>query len=236
MQIDLLNHIFTGGDAAGDTLISIQNVTGSANADTLKGDGAANELLGMDGRDLLMGRGGADILDGGNGIDTVDFTELTAITGGVTVSLNAGDGTAVHNGVTDTLRSIENVNGSFASDSITGNNAANYIWGNAGVDTMTGGGGADRFIYKFFSEFDLNINDTFDETITDFSHAQGDKIDLRGLGFQFVAGNSFSAQLQNQVLFDNGVLWLENSGDAIADYKIVLQGVTSFDETDLILT
>jgi serralysin len=62
----------TGGDAAGDTFNSIENLTGTAAGDTLTGDGNANILTGGDGGDILNGAGGIDILYGGDGADTMD--------------------------------------------------------------------------------------------------------------------------------------------------------------------
>lgn len=58
-------------DAAGDRYASIENLTGSAYADVLRGNNAANKLAGGSGSDSLDGRGGADRLDGGSGRDTL---------------------------------------------------------------------------------------------------------------------------------------------------------------------
>ena len=60
-----------GGDAEGDILGDIENLTGSTYADTLGGDDGVNQLMGMDGNDTLKGFGGADSLHGGNGNDTL---------------------------------------------------------------------------------------------------------------------------------------------------------------------
>jgi serralysin len=71
--IALLNaNAGAGGDAEGDTFEEIENLTGSAYADTLWGDDGVNELMGMDGNDTLKGFGGADSLRGGNGDDTLE--------------------------------------------------------------------------------------------------------------------------------------------------------------------
>jgi aromatic ring hydroxylase-like protein/hemolysin type calcium-binding protein len=51
----------SGSDAQGDTLIGVENIVGSAFADTLTGDANAN---------ILTGGGAADRLDGGAGSDT----------------------------------------------------------------------------------------------------------------------------------------------------------------------
>ncbi|WP_395672485.1 calcium-binding protein [Inquilinus sp.] len=60
----------TGGDAAGDTLIGIEQVMGSGFADSITGDAGANTLWGLAGDDVLTGGGGADVLKGGAGNDT----------------------------------------------------------------------------------------------------------------------------------------------------------------------
>jgi Ca2+-binding RTX toxin-like protein len=57
------------GDAEGDRLFNIDNLTGSIHADTLWGDRSGNVINGGDGNDSLKGYGGADTLVGGNGAD-----------------------------------------------------------------------------------------------------------------------------------------------------------------------
>lgn len=57
------------GWAAGDTLTSIENVTGTDFKDTLAGDAGANTLVGLLGNDSLKGNDGNDALDGGDGTD-----------------------------------------------------------------------------------------------------------------------------------------------------------------------
>ena len=54
-----------GGDAAGDTFIAIENLTGSGFDDILIGDVGVNVLNGGAGNDLLTGGAGADVLIGG---------------------------------------------------------------------------------------------------------------------------------------------------------------------------
>ncbi|MFZ5734793.1 MAG: Ig-like domain-containing protein [Pseudomonadota bacterium] len=71
VQVNLLAGTATGGDAAGDILSGIENLTGSAFGDTLTGDGNANVLIGLGGNDTLNGGGGNDTLIGGPGQDTL---------------------------------------------------------------------------------------------------------------------------------------------------------------------
>jgi Ca2+-binding RTX toxin-like protein len=60
-----------------DTLLSIENLTGSNYNDILIGSGAANALSGGSGADSLTGGAGADKLTGGLGADRFIFTTLS---------------------------------------------------------------------------------------------------------------------------------------------------------------
>jgi hypothetical protein len=77
VTVDLSAGTASGGDAEGDVLSGIENLTGSAFDDILTGDGGANILFGEAGDDILAGGGGADTVDGGVGTDTVRI-DLTA--------------------------------------------------------------------------------------------------------------------------------------------------------------
>jgi Ca2+-binding RTX toxin-like protein len=62
------------GDAAGDTYTSIENLTGSAHADSLTGNAGDNVLTGGTGADALDGGAGNDVLEGGAGNDSYAFS------------------------------------------------------------------------------------------------------------------------------------------------------------------
>ncbi len=65
----------TGGSGS-DTLIAIENLTGSNYNDRLTGNAAANLLNGGGGNDILIGGTGKDVLTGGAGSDIFDFNAL----------------------------------------------------------------------------------------------------------------------------------------------------------------
>jgi aryl-phospho-beta-D-glucosidase BglC (GH1 family)/Ca2+-binding RTX toxin-like protein len=60
VDVDLLRSAQKNGDASGDVLVNIENVTGSARNDLVAGDNGANVLNGLGGQDTLTGRGGGD--------------------------------------------------------------------------------------------------------------------------------------------------------------------------------
>jgi Ca2+-binding RTX toxin-like protein len=130
--------------AGTDTLTSIENLSGSALADTLTGNSGNNALLGLGGNDVLNGGLGNDVLDGGTGTDTASYAGATV---GVTVNLTL---TGLQNTVgagSDLLRSIDNLIGSAKDDTLTGNGGNNVINGGAGNDKINGGGGIDTVSY-----------------------------------------------------------------------------------------
>jgi Ca2+-binding RTX toxin-like protein len=165
-----------GGDAEGDTLNGIENLTGSIYADHLWGDDGINELMGMDGNDRLKGYGGADSLHGGNGNDTLHGMDgndtldggagadtMQGGTGGDTYYVDnandevievAGQGAdQVLTSVSYSLAPGSEVEMLGTTDraaataiSLAGNNYANTIIGNAGNNVIVGGAGLDTMI------------------------------------------------------------------------------------------
>lgn len=149
----------TASDGFGgtDTLLNIENLTGSDFNDTLTGDGFFNilnggagsdTLNGQDGDDTLLGGAGDDVLDGGMGsdlldggadIDTADYGESIGSVAADLVTGTADDGT----GGTDTLIDIENLAGSQQGDALSGDSGVNRIEGRGGNDTLDGREGDD---------------------------------------------------------------------------------------------
>ena len=128
----------TGGDAAGDTLSGIENLTGSDFGDILTGDRNANVLDGGPGDDVLKPKGGADRIIGGPGADRVDYTGSPS----VTVDLAQGNGDRGH-AEGDSYAGVEHVTGTAGNDHLIGDDEANTLTGGGGADTLEGRGGAD---------------------------------------------------------------------------------------------
>ncbi|WP_249141166.1 Ig-like domain-containing protein, partial [Bradyrhizobium manausense] len=156
---------FLAGTAIGDasvgtdTFTGVNAVMGSMFADTFSGSGANENFMGLAGDDLIDGKGG---------FDTAQYANLTFTTGGISVHLAAGTVTGDASSGTDTLRSIEAIQGTNFADTydatnfgVTGaidpatglpyanvgnNGAFNQFEGMGGNDIIAGNG-STRLIY-----------------------------------------------------------------------------------------
>ena len=70
-NVSLTTGLGHGGDAEGDLLSNVENLSGSTWNDTLEGNAGNNSLWGNDQYDTLYGRAGSDKLYGGNGDDVL---------------------------------------------------------------------------------------------------------------------------------------------------------------------
>ena len=145
----------TASDGLGgtDTLISIEAVRGSDFNDTLTGSNASYESF--------EGRDGNDTINGLGGIDRVDYNRTESA---VNVNLTTDTATDGYGG-TDTLLNIENVRGSFFSDTIVGSASANRIDGGVGDDTMTGGDGDDTYIVSSAGDVVVELASQGNDTV-----------------------------------------------------------------------
>jgi Ca2+-binding RTX toxin-like protein len=190
VYVDLTANTAQGGDAEGDTLISIENVIGSFTGDDiLTGSDGSNFLNGYGGNDSIDGRAGGDSLFGGNGddilkpgagfdyavggngTDTVDYSTSAS---GVLVHLLFGGG-ASGDASGDGIETVENVIGS--------STGANTIYGNFDANELTGGSGVDQFVG--FSGADKFFGDIGFDTVIYTDSAEGINVDLgssNGLG------------------------------------------------------
>jgi Ca2+-binding RTX toxin-like protein len=135
IDLSLPTQVSTGTEANGDYYYQIENVTGSAFNDTLKGNSGNN---------ILEGGAGADVINGSTGTDTASYAN--AGQGGVVdlnLTVQASAGTDADG---DQLTGIENLAGSAFDDTLIGNGSANTLEGGLGNDLLVGGAGADKFI------------------------------------------------------------------------------------------
>ncbi len=209
----------TGGWAAGDTYVGIENVKGNGGSDSITGDANAN---------VIMGGLGADTLNGGDGIDTLSYADSAA---GVTVNIGtnyATGGTAAR----DIISNFENVTGSSLGDMITGSAGTNVldgadgndtVNGAAGTDTVIGGGGNDML--RGGTENDLleggtgndnlageNNNDTLNggDGIDTLTGGANDDVLTGGAGADFLTGSAG---------FDTFVIDSLDGTDTITDFR-----------------
>jgi len=97
--------------------------------------------VGGAGDDWLVGNAADNTLDGGAGEDLVSYALAT---GGVTINLNNTNAQAIGSGMgTDTLISIEGVEGSEFDDNLYGTSEDNVFIGRGGDDYISGGDGFD---------------------------------------------------------------------------------------------
>jgi Ca2+-binding RTX toxin-like protein len=243
VNLSLATSTYSGGDAQGDVLTNIENLTGSAFDDVIEGDGGANVLV------------------GGGGIDTLTYVHAT---GGVSVNLATTGAQATGGAGIDTISQFENLTGSAFGDTLTGSNAPNILTGldgadslsgatgtdtlvgGAGDDTLVGGSNADYFVYAdgpVPGGSGLGV-----DTIMDFSHSTGDKLDLSGLdantgvggdqAFTFIGANSFhgiAGELRFATISGGVAVMGDTNGDGLADFTINLNAVTTLVSTDFIL-
>jgi Ca2+-binding RTX toxin-like protein len=135
----------------------------------------------------------------------------------------------------------DNLAGAGGNDSVSGGLGQDVIAGGAGLDRLSGGAGADTFVFSGAAAAASG------DRITDFSQAEGDRIDLRAVdamtgnvgldhftlistGFTSTKGelriNQFAwgAQLRGDI-----------DGDGVGDFTVALLGVTALDATALLL-
>ncbi|WP_375161679.1 tandem-95 repeat protein [Bradyrhizobium sp. RDT46] len=141
----------TGTTEGTDTFTGVNAVQASMFNDTLLGSSYSNTFTPL---------GGDDYMDGRGGFDTASYNSLNTVTGGIAVAMAAGTVTGDASIGTDTLRSIEGVQGTGYADTYdatgyglggalnvsTSNANFNQFEGLGGDDVITGNG-ATRVLY-----------------------------------------------------------------------------------------
>jgi Ca2+-binding RTX toxin-like protein len=255
----------SGGDAQGDTLVSIENLKGSGEADTLIGSNGANILNGAGGADTLKGGRGNDIYvanaetriveKAGEGIDSIQavltsysLAKLPHIERLALFHLNEniplnGTGNAAKN-------VIQGHDGANVLRGLAGNDV---LQGFAGTDTLIGGknkdrltGGDDADIFDFNRATEIGKGAKRD-VITDFQSLQLDQIDLSSIdarkgggnqSFTFIGTDKFhktKGELHYKTSGVNVIVEGDIDGDGKADFQIQVTGVATLAAADFIL-
>jgi hypothetical protein len=225
-------------EGTGDLVRNIEDIWAGTGNDTLIGDDTANFLWGYLGDDTLQGRVGIDFLEGGEGLDTADYSDQSA---GLDLELLGGAWSRAKVGGVeeDWVVNVEKVIGTGFHDRILGDANTNYIFGGGaddlmrgglGRDYLTGGTENDRFDFNSYAEAGLGADR---DVIMDFSHAEGDKIDLHTLdantnkggnqNFRYIGGKDFSGTAGEVRYSDSEALVQGDvNGDRVADFEIEL--------------
>ena len=198
----------TGGDAQYDQLFSIENVQGSAFADTLRGNAGNNVLNGLDDDDVFYGSAGADTMDGGNG--TADFVRYDYSTSRVYVNL-ATNVNLLGDAEGDKFFNIEKILGtSTGDDTLIGTAGNDYLNGWGGDDWLKGGAGADSiygdtgFDWLDYTDSSAAVNINISINAQTGGDAQGDYTS----NIDGVAGSAFNDTLKGH----GAVNWLLGLG------------------------
>ena len=220
-----------------------RTVRGTNGNDLYEGDGTAERLLGLGGNDTIYGCGGNDTIDGGDGNDLLDGGDgndtLIGGTGNDLIEAGAGNDRATGGEGNDLL------SGGAGNDELSGGGGNDLLIGGAGQDVLSGGGASDTFV---FGAGDTAVALARADRITDFSRAEGDRIDLAGIdanvrtgsddAFSFVGRAAFSGtagELRFAVRDGYTVIEADVNGDRVADGRIVLDGAHYLTASDFIL-
>ncbi|MBB4065155.1 calcium-binding protein [Gellertiella hungarica] len=183
------------------------------------------------------------VIDGGDGADQIyDGAEGNSIAGGNGNDILRGYG---GNDLLSGGTGIDTLDGGTGNDVIQGGSEADLLIGRLGADDLYGGSGADRFIFSQLS--DSTVSATGRDDILDFSHLQGDRIDLSPLdarldlagnqAFGFIGAQAFTGaagQIRFQIASGQTYVYGDVNGDKIADFAVHVAGAVSLVASDFI--
>lgn len=251
-------------------------LAGAAGDDSLYGGNGDDELVGGKGADLLDGGAGIDTITYYTSFDRVAVSLRDGwglygeAQGDTLVGIENAHGSfyddyllgsAAANQLIgeegdDTLFGFEGNDyliGGEGDDNLHGGDNDDVLAGGIGQDRLAGGAGADRFAFNAFGgKLDSALSTAKADVITDFSHAQGDKIDLSSVGntgsldgnqtddltFTFIGGDNYSGTAgELRISHIDGNSWVSGDidGDGTSDFRIMLTGSHQLVASDFIL-
>ncbi|MCC8996428.1 MAG: hypothetical protein LM517_05115 [Nitrosomonas sp.] len=221
-------------------------VDGGSGNDFIESDGDGGNYTGGSGNDYMVSgiALGYEMLDGGTGNDTIchslwwdDYifdmkTGLTNNSGQKYINfenVDMGNGNDTVIGTNGNNKMFggdgnDNLNAMGGNDTVYGGEGNDLITGGLGKDWLDGAAGADSFKYLFI---DGSPNTASRDTIQNFSHYEGDKIDISGIDANVnVAGNqSFKPA---QLIWNPGTHILVANVIGGADWSVNLLGAAGF--------
>ena len=218
---------FVNGGAGNDTLFGSwgndtllgstgdDSILGGSWGDLLGGEGGNDLVYGQDGHDRLYGSWGSDTLLGGTGNDSLYGGTWGDVLGG-----DAGNDFLNGQGGHDRLY------GGAGADTLYGGNGNDTLVGGAGPDRMSGNAGADVFVFR--SQAEVGLGGARD-VIADFTGGQ-DMMDFSAMGMSFSGASGFSNTAGEMIALASGgdtILAGDIDGDGVADFEVMLLGVTS---------
>lgn len=213
------------------------------------------------GDDKIIPGLGSDKIDGGSGTDMLTLSFAGSAAGVAYTSFNLSNGSGQFSAPSQntSFSNIEQLkltgsayddslpggvgsdmlNGGAGNDILTGNSGNDILIGSSGQDRLTGGSGKDTFGFGGAKQ----TTNAAPDLVTDFSHADGDKIDLAKVysgKFSFIGTGAFSkvaGQLHYELSSaqDAALVSGDINGDGKGDFTIELTGVTSLVKGDFIL-
>lgn len=260
------------GGAGNDKLFGLNGddtLNGGNGDDVLDGGPGADRLIGGAGNDLYYVDSATDrVVEAGDGgfdsvVATADYrlsaqVEQLQLWGDVAITGygNAQDNLIFGNAAGDTLFGLDGADyivGGTGADTLNGGTGADQLWGEAGADRIIGGAdadyveggdGADRFLFTALAEIAPG------DVIGDFSHAEGDRIDLRQIdadagatgdqAFRYVGNGAFTgtagaAELRWQVSGSELRVEIDTNHDGAVDYAFTVRGEARLTAADFLL-
>ncbi len=147
VNVNLATGTGSGGNAAGDVLVAVENIFGSVYNDQLYGSTGDNFLSGGTGSDYLSADAGIDTLEGGTGADTLyggsgmDYLDYSASNAAISVNLGTGAASGGH-ATGDVLAGVDGIFGSVFDDTLIGFDNQGLV-GDVYTNVFFGGGGND---------------------------------------------------------------------------------------------
>ena len=156
-------------------------------------------------------------------------------------TMGAGNDIAYGDGGNDTLTGgagNDDLRGGLGNDLLKGDAGNDTLTGGFGSDGLEGGAGADRFVFKGVSESSKG------DRIADFSHVQGDKIDLSAIdangaakgegAFKYIGAHDFGGT-KGELQYSHGYLRADVNGDRVTDIEIWIKNGAALSKGDFIL-